>query len=225
MQHEVAAGLVDPALANTLGKTDASGFCWMAASCGQHFRYITIKGAHQRPSALRCKLCKGHGQPLSSYAMAAALVIAGAGERWAYEARVLGGQFGPMDFVIPSLRLAVEIDGEQHYGGGGWGKEQQRRDKAKMAAAWHDGWRVLRVPYFYADGFALKLQEAMQVAAEYPKAMFIMWAGDNDNKFALLQWRGDTSDHYGRAAIAARAAERVSESVPCTPSWACPCSR
>lgn len=202
---------MDRQAASQLGKTDSARHLMFKASCSQHFRYLTSKGVHQRAGALQCKICPGHGKQLSSHAQQAAVGLAATHVPWAYEARVLGKHFGPMDFVFPSLTLAVEVDGEQHYGEGGWAKGQAQRDREKMQAAWDLGWRVLRVPYFLADAFSDMLAEALQVAAARPHCKFIMWAGDTKHEYALLEWRGDSAQDYGPTAQAARAAAKVSD--------------
>lgn len=49
-----------------------------------------------------------------------------------------------LDFVFPELKLAIEIDGKQHYGGNWYSKESNARDRLKAKLCRKDGIKLLR---------------------------------------------------------------------------------
>jgi len=200
-----------------VGKADVDSFHWMLCKCRRHWRYLTIKGAHQRHNTVHCKVCPGGEQQLAAPGLEAAVVLDARPERWAYEARVLRGTKGPIDFYCPSLKLGVEVDGEQHYQGKMYGesfKSVQQRDWEKMCTAWGAGIRILRVPYFDACSFSDKLDKAVEECSAYPSYSFLMWSTDPFDEFGALQRRGETFETWLERVPQARDAAQVSAPSP-----------
>ena len=113
---------------------------------------------------------------------------------YAYEAWVLRGTYGPLDFYVPHLRLAVEVDGEQHFQGNIYGCPKARVqvcDVRKMRRAWEVGVRVLRVPYYDAQHFDTQLAAAARACMRYLTSSFVVWSTDTSLDYSALQWRGD----------------------------------
>lgn len=191
LRHAVLAALVDPAAAQGLGVSDAKTQHLMRCSCKRHHRLLTIKAAHSNRQALHCALCRCS---LSSHALAAAEVLDETGLVYAYEARVLRGKFGPLDFYIPELRLAIEVDGEQHFQGKVYGCPKalvQVGDVRKVRRAWEVGVRVLRVPYYDTQHYEAQLAAAAKACMRYPNSSFVVWSTDTSLEYSALQWRGD----------------------------------
>ena len=184
----------------------------MSCSCKQHYRWQTIKAAQQAPYNLECKVCPGGRASLSQPALQAARALQGAPYRWAYESRALRGKYGPLDFYFPDIKLAVEVDGEQHYKGSMFGVPhplQRARDTRKMAAAWEAGIRVLRVPYFAADCLEQPLQRAINECVAHPTLRFIMWSTDPHDRYGAFERAGDACDAWLQRVDTARAAAQV----------------
>jgi len=136
LREDVHSGLVDREAAASLGRSDAKGQHLMRCDCGEHFRLVTIKSAHDDAGTLRCKVCRAG---LSSYAQEAAEVMEGLEQLWVYECKALRLHYGAFDFHLPDLKLAVEVDGEQHFQGKMFGapvRAVRRRDYEKMRRAW-----------------------------------------------------------------------------------------
>lgn len=164
----------------------------MRCRCGKHYRLMTLKGAQDNKHALRCKLCR---QDLSSHALAASKVLDTLPWLYVWEAKVLRGTYGPLDFYMPHLNLAVEVDGEHHYQGKIYHESKalvQRRDFQKMREAWDKGVRMLRVPYFHTADLRLQLWEAVHECIAYPTARFVLWSTDTQRTCGVLERRGDT---------------------------------
>lgn len=210
------AALEDMEVASNAGVADTQTLRWMHRDCGQHWRWQTIKAAQQSASSLHCKVCPGGQASLSQPALQAAHVLACTQHRWAYESRALRGKYGPLDFYFPSLKLAVEVDGELHYRGSMYGEShalQQQRDADKMAAAWRHGIRVLRVPYFAASSFHKSMDHAISECTLYPTHRFILWSTDPLHHYGALERRGDGCDAWLERLRKAR----ESAQVWCTP--------
>lgn len=183
--------LVHPAAACGVGRSDVTTQHLMRCNCSRHHRLLTIKAAHSNKLALCCMLC---ARTLSSHALDAAEVLDGTGLVYAYEARVLRCKFGPLDFYAPDLRLAVEVDGEQHFQGTIYGCPKayvQVCDVRKARRAWEVGVRVLRVPYYDAQHFEPQLAWAARACMLHPTSSFVVWSTDTTLECSALQWRGD----------------------------------
>jgi len=206
-------------VAGSVGKDDTAGFHWMHCSCGQHWRYITIKGAHKTQHALICKVCPGGENRLQKPGLEAAQVLAQQHCRWAYECRVLRETYGPIDFYLPDLKLGAEVDGEQHYGRAMYGESYkviQGQDTRKC------GIRILRVPYFHASDFHKKLAEAVDECIAHPSSMFIMWSTDTLNEFGCFARLGGTIEELEARMRGARESAEVRPPSPFALKGVCP---
>ncbi len=136
LTEDMHSNLMGREVAANLGRSDAVGQHLMRCDCGEHCRQMTIKAAHDDADTLRCKVCRAQ---LSSYAQQAAMVLEEFEHLWVYESKVLRSHYGAFDFYLPELKLAVEVDGEQHLQGkmfGAPGNAVRRRDLEKMCKAW-----------------------------------------------------------------------------------------
>lgn len=195
-----------------MGVADVDMFRWMRTGCGQHWKWQTVKAAQQNADNLQCKVCPGGQASLSQPALQAAHVLACTPHRWAYESRALRDKYGPLDFYFPSLKLAVEVDGEKHCKGSMYGVSyelQQQRDANKMDGAWSLGIRVLRVPYFAAGSFHNALDRAISECTNYPTHRFILWSTDPLNHHGALERRGDNCGTWLERLAKARKAAQV----------------
>lgn len=88
-------------------------------------------------------------------------------------------------------RIAIEVDGQQHFKGSMHGDSQQReRDVEKNKKYWGDGWGVVRVHYQHAASVAAMLLVALEERRKHPKKAFIMFCGPYGQPW-LFQSRGD----------------------------------
>lgn len=189
LRQDVGAGLHGAGERSiTAGRADATARRMMRADCLQHYRFITIKAAHANRKALHCPFCSKDGQT-SKHALLAAGVLSRCAQGWANECRVLGKEYGPMDFYFPGLGLGVEVDGEQHFEGEG-AALQQWRDARKNVACWQQGLAVLRVHHADTRLFEGHLWVAATERTQHPSQAFIMYTPAYKTP-DLLQRRGD----------------------------------
>lgn len=173
-----------------LGVLDTGELHLMRCGCRKHYRMLTLKAAHEGKDTLKCKVCR---RELSSHALAAAQVLESLQRVWVYESRVLREKFGALHFYIPELRLAVEVDGEEHFEGDFFNEPKehvQLRDVRKVLGAWNKGVRMLRVPYWDAPDFGGKLGEAVKECIAYPNSRFATWSTDAPGEFGLVERTG-----------------------------------
>lgn len=166
----------------------------MMCSCGAHYRWMTINGAHRRADTLRCKVCDESTTRLSGPALRVAEVLDSIGTRYAYEARPLGAATGPVDFYFPELRLAVEVDGQQHYEGSMHGESFQKlqlRDGQKVEKLWEAGISVLRIPYFCLVYFYPQVLDAIKERQQHPHARFVLLCCPPVATTGFIERRGD----------------------------------
>jgi hypothetical protein len=106
---------------------------------------------------------------------------------WAYEATALPGWRHPVDIWLGECKLAVQVDGEQHFEGAMHGMEaatQLQQDFACNAAGWGAGGRLVRM--HYADlgpkGFKV-LSATIKYARAHPNASMLVLTWSFKNVF------------------------------------------
>jgi hypothetical protein len=192
VKQSVAEALAAGGSGVTHGTSAATDFQWMTCTCNKHWRYITVKGAQQSSTALRCKICD-RPPSLSQPALDATLELNKMPHRYAYECRALRGKFGPFDFWFPDIQLAVEVDGEQHFAGGMFNDASdvvRCRDYSKMRACWEMGWGMLRVHHFDARDFYTLLRRAELERLQNPCHAFVIFSAAWPSAGDLLQRNG-----------------------------------
>lgn len=177
LRQDIYEGLLDRGVAETTGRSDSGRPHFMRCACGVHYRWMTISGAHRRADTLQCKVCDETTTRLCGPALRVAEVLDSLDMMYAYEARPVGIATGPVDFYFPDLRLAIEVDGQQHYEGRMHGDsylQVQHRDCQKMLKLWQAGVSVLRIPYFCLVYFYPQVLEAIRERQQHPHSRFVL---------------------------------------------------
>lgn len=79
-----------------------------------------------------------------------------------------------VDFCVPSVRLLVEYDGEQHFSLSWYGRKQpenRARDLDKNAWARENGYHLLRIPYGDFDHIEERIGEAVKWIEDHPSEL------------------------------------------------------
>jgi very-short-patch-repair endonuclease len=118
MQYHTARNRVLGRDLASLAPTDAKLQCYFNCLCGRHCVYILLKTIHQqKEKALRCRVCEGEAKSrLESHIWGVLDSYDNSQLFWVPEARILKGKFAAADAYLPEHKLAIQIDGSQHFG-------------------------------------------------------------------------------------------------------------
>ena len=154
-----------------------------------NFSKLVYEGAHSRV-CVSCKTCgnnwrpaynslkKGHGCPkcASSHGeKRVAEILDGRGLSYETEATLKGTSLR-FDFFIPSLRIAIEVQGEQHYfavdyfGGIKAFRKNIARDRRKRQWCKDNGVKLIAIPYLNTD------------ASKFEQYLWSVWPADKQPK-------------------------------------------
>lgn len=104
----------------------------------------------------------------SSYEVLTAIVLVHNNIRARMQYKVAQYQ---VDFLLPDLKIVLEIDGERH-------KQRKTYDKARdirIKRELGEGWQVIRIPTDRLDENAKKIPEALYKVSEYRQTGKINW--------------------------------------------------
>lgn len=76
-----------------------------------------------------------------------------------------------VDFLLPELRIVLEIDGERHRNK----KDYDSSRDAFIQKALGPGWKIIRIPTDHLDKNAKKLPEAIRKVSEYRQTGKVNW--------------------------------------------------